>query len=99
MVDDYRNHPGAIYFSDNYPVVVSSDDPSFWEATPLSHDFYQAFLGIASAHHDLRLLKKLALNSLEYSAMTPEELRVGKEKWTNAWNDFITNVLLENGNQ
>uniref|UniRef100_U5ESN9 Adenosine deaminase n=1 Tax=Corethrella appendiculata TaxID=1370023 RepID=U5ESN9_9DIPT len=60
LVDDYRNHPAAFFFSDNYPVIISSDDPSFWETTPLSHDFYMAFLGIASAHQDLRVLKKIS---------------------------------------
>lgn len=57
LVADTRNHPASVFFSDNYPVVVSSDDPSFWEATPLSHDFYYAFLGIASARQDLNMEK------------------------------------------
>ncbi|XP_055606544.1 adenosine deaminase AGSA-like [Uranotaenia lowii] len=93
LVDDMRNHVGAILFSDNYPVVVSSDDPAFWCASPLSHDFYVAFLGLASARQDLRLLKKLALNSIEYSAMSPAEKDEAKQKWTVAWNKFIAETL------
>lgn len=93
LVDDYRNHVGAIYFSDNYPVVVSSDDPAFWCASPLSHDFYMAFLGLAAARQDLRLLKKLALNSLEFSAMSKAEKAEAKLKWTIAWNSFIDQTV------
>ncbi|KXJ73474.1 adenosine deaminase 2 [Aedes albopictus] len=93
LVDDCRNHVGAIYFSDNYPVVVSSDDPAFWCASPLSHDFYVAFLGLASARQDLRLLKKLALNSIEYSGMTKAEKVEAKHKWNIAWNHFIDQTL------
>lgn len=93
LVDDLRNHAGAFYFSDSYPVVVSSDDPAFWCASPLSHDFYLAFTGLASARQDLRLLKKLALNSLEYSAMSKAEKVEAKHKWTIAWNNFIDQTV------
>jgi adenosine deaminase CECR1 len=98
LVDDMRNHPGSVFFSDNYPVVISSDDPSFWEATPLSHDFYEAFLGIASAHHDLRVLKKLAQNSLVYSSMNETELVVAQLKWTEHWDKFISDINNPNEN-
>lgn len=93
LVDDYRNHPGAILFSDNYPVVVSCDDPSFWEATPLTHDFYFAFMGMASAHADLRFLKKLALNSIKYSSLTEIEKLEAMKKWQFAWNEFLEYIL------
>jgi adenosine deaminase CECR1 len=93
LVDDFRNHPCSILFSDNYNVVISSDDPSFWEATPLSHDFYQAFLGMASQRQDLRLLKKLALNSLNASAMNDADKVVAISKWTAKWNTFIDELV------
>uniref|UniRef100_A0A1A9WPY1 Adenosine deaminase n=1 Tax=Glossina brevipalpis TaxID=37001 RepID=A0A1A9WPY1_9MUSC len=93
LVFDYRNHPCAHFFADNYPVVISSDDPSFWKATPLTHDFYIAFLGIASAHSDLRLLKKLALNSLHYSAMSDEQKQIALQKWQIKWNQFIQTLV------
>lgn len=93
LICDLRNHPAAILFSDNYPVVVSSDDPSFWEATPLSHDFYYAFMAMASAHADLRFLKKLALNSIKYSSMSAEEKEVGLRKWEMAWSEFLNRVI------
>jgi adenosine deaminase CECR1 len=95
LVDDFRNHPAGVLFSDNYPIVISSDDPSFWEATPLSHDFYFAFLGLASAPQDLRTLKKLILNSIKYSSLTKEEKVVAHEKWLKKWNKFVKTSLEE----
>ncbi|XP_049295380.1 adenosine deaminase AGSA-like [Anopheles funestus] len=89
LVADYRNHPASILFSTDFPLVVSSDDPSFWRAAPLSHDFYMAFLGMASAHQDLRLLKKLALNSLRYSLMNKQDKAAAEAIFHQSWDDFI----------
>ncbi|XP_004526784.1 adenosine deaminase 2 [Ceratitis capitata] len=93
LVADYRNHPCSHLFSDNFTVVISSDDPSFWRATPLSHDFYIAFLGIASAHADLRLLKKLAINSLVHSALNEQQQLVALEKWQLKWDEFVEKII------
>ncbi|XP_064541325.1 adenosine deaminase 2 [Drosophila montana] len=92
LVSDFRNHPCSQFFADGYPVVISSDDPSFWKATPLSHDYYIAFLGIASQHADLRLLKKLALNSIQYSALTVDQKVDALSKWQTKWDEFLDYV-------
>ena len=98
LVADTRNHPAAVLFSDNYPVVISSDDPSFWEAKPLSHDFYVAFLGIANSRQDLRCLKQLAINSIKYSAMPVKEKEDAMVKWQVAWDRFVDKALQQLGN-
>ncbi|KAL5291182.1 CECR1.2 family protein [Megaselia abdita] len=89
LVKDLRNHPAAYFIANNYPMVISSDDPGFWGATPLSHDFYITFLEIASAHSDLKLLKQLAMNSIQYSCMSPKEKDVAFQKWRSSWNRWI----------
>lgn len=94
LVEDARNHPAATLLADNYPVVISSDDPSFWEAKPLSHDFYYAFLGLASSRQDLRLLKQLAINSIKYSAASRKEKQANMAKWQVAWNKFVEKQLI-----
>ena len=98
LVEDYRNHPAAIFMSDDYPIVISSDDPSFWEVSPLTHDFYFAFLGIASAHQDLKCLKKLILNSIHYSTLNSAEKVEAERMWNTKWNQFIDNYLREDRN-
>lgn len=97
LVEDYRNHPASIFLANNIPIVISSDDPSFWEVLPLSHDFYIAFLGISSKHHDLRILKKLAQNSINYSSMNETEKQEGLRLWQGKWDDFIESVNNEPG--
>lgn len=99
LVSDTRNHPAALFFSDkNFAVVISSDDPSFWEAKPLSHDFFVAFLGIASSRQDLRFLKRLAMNSIQYSGMAEEEKATAMEKWQISWDRFVDLAVADLGN-
>lgn len=93
LVKDLRNHPAAYFIANNFPMVISSDDPSFWSASPLTDDFYVTFLGIASAHSDLRFLKQLAINSIKYSCMSPTQRNVAFEKWTYTWNQWIQYVV------
>lgn len=93
LVDDHRNHPASVFMAENVPIVVSSDDPSVWEASPLSHDFYMAFLGIASRHSDLRTLKKLAINSIRYSSLRGFEKVEAFLKWQIKWDKFIDDLV------
>ncbi|BFF99499.1 adenosine deaminase 2 [Drosophila madeirensis] len=90
---DYRNHPAALMIAANVPIVISSDDPSFWRVAPLSHDFYFAFLGIAPMQADLRFLKCLALNSIKYSALKGKEQREAYSKWQKLWSKWIDDVI------
>lgn len=91
LVADVRNHPLAAFLAQGLPVVLSSDDPGVWEADPLSHDFYVAFVGVASRHADLRLLKKLALNSLYYSTYPDKDKIV--HDFEIRWTKFIDSVV------
>lgn len=95
LVDDYRNHAATIFLTNNLPVVISSDDRAFWEVTPLSHDFFMAFVGVASRHSDLRMLKKFAINSIQYSALNENEKISAFHKWETKWNSFIDTITIE----
>ncbi|XP_050335166.1 adenosine deaminase 2-A-like [Bactrocera neohumeralis] len=91
-IGDLRTHPAAVLFAVNYPVVIASDDPSFWKATPLTHDFYMAFMVIASRKADLGLLKQLASNSITYGAFSGSEREAAFEKWYKRWNHWIDDI-------
>lgn len=96
LIDDIRNHPAAILIADNYPVVITCDDPTFWGAKGLSFDWYLTFMGLASKTADLKLLKQLAMNSIVYSSMGPEEKSFAMQKWQHDWDMFINNLLVDN---
>jgi adenosine deaminase CECR1 len=85
-VADLRNHPAVLYINSGLPVVICPDDPAIWKST-FSHDFYEAFM---SWGLDLKCLKQLAMNSLVYSAMQPEEKEKALEFWHRKWEEFIT---------
>ena len=84
-VSDLRTHPAVHYINAGLPVVLSSDDPAVFRHT-LSHDFYMAFMAWGL---DLRSLKQLAMNSLTYSAMSPDEKRRALAAWERRWTTFI----------
>jgi len=86
FVPDLRNHPAVSYINAGMPVVLSPDDPGIMRHS-LSHDFYTAFMAWGL---DLRSLKQLAMNSLVYSTMNPDEKGQALAAWNTRWTAFIT---------
>jgi adenosine deaminase CECR1 len=84
-VPDLRSHPAVSYINAGLPVVLSPDDPGIMRHS-FSHDFYEAFMAWGL---DLRDLKQLAMNSLLYSAMSPEEKRRALASWKGRWEVFV----------
>ena len=84
-VPDLRNHPAAHYINAGIAVVLSPDDPAIMGHS-LSHDFYTAFMAWGL---DLRSLKQLAMNSLLYSAMKPDEKQRALAAWNLRWASFV----------
>ncbi|RUS86632.1 hypothetical protein EGW08_005581 [Elysia chlorotica] len=93
FVNDLRNHPGAALIANNDRITISSDNFPLWGALPLSHDFYMAFMGLGSTKDDLRLLKQLAINSIQFSTMTAAEKAVAMSKWQQRWDAFIDEII------
>ncbi|XP_061183269.1 adenosine deaminase AGSA-like [Saccostrea echinata] len=93
LLSDLRNHPAAELVAQDFPVVISADDPAVWGAQGLSYDFYMAFMALSGETTDLRLLKKLAINSIQYSAMTPIEKSKALNLWRQKWDAFIQRML------
>ena len=87
MVKDLRNHPAAILIQQSFPMVISADDPGLWGAKGLSYDFYETYMGMASKSMDLRLMKKLVLNSVKYSQF--QDSTQCETLVTKKWNEFI----------
>ncbi|KAH9491488.1 hypothetical protein Btru_032080, partial [Bulinus truncatus] len=95
LVADLRDHPATQLMTEDYPVVISSDNPATWEATPLSHDFFVAFMNMCGRDTGLTFLKQLALNSFEYSAMNDYEKSVVKAVWQKKWDEFVKKSVEE----
>jgi adenosine deaminase CECR1 len=78
------------YLHSKLPVVISSDDPGLWGSEGLSHEF-----NVALMCWNLGLLgiKKLALNSIEYSITTPEEKKKFQSLWNEKYDIFIKKAL------
>ncbi|KAK7479394.1 hypothetical protein BaRGS_00029386 [Batillaria attramentaria] len=93
LVDDLRNHPAASLIADNFPLVISSDDPGAWEAAPLTDDFYVSFMALTGEEAGLATLKQLAKNSILYSALNHVDKAKALGSWEQKWNTFITTTV------
>lgn len=82
--------------AEDFPVTINPDDPPIWNASGVSYDYYQAFMGMTSQSAGLATLKKLILNSIEYSSLNAKEKSLLMEMWSAKWNKFVDDVIREN---
>jgi adenosine deaminase CECR1 len=78
------------YLANSIPLVLSPDDPGLLGYSGVTHDFYAALI---YWNLNLKSIKKLALNSIEFSSLNSKE----KENLTIMWNEkyekFIENTI------
>ena len=92
FIRDLRLHPGSTYLNRGVPCVISSDDPLIFDYQGLSYDFWEVFL---SWELDLKKLKGLCINSLEYSALNDTEKEKALKYFNEGWKNFVNSALLE----
>jgi len=93
LVKDLRNHPVSTLLAEDQPITISSDDPAIWGATALSHDLYEVIMGMVPAGDSIKVLKKLALNSIAYSSLTDSKKEELMQLWSGKWEEFIDDMV------
>ncbi|CAI8770896.1 adenosine kinase [Chryseobacterium sp. IT-36CA2] len=85
-VSDLRNHPARVLLSNGVQCSISSDDPSVYGYTGLSYDFW-----VAQVYWelDVKALKKLVFNSVNYSSLNDNEKKKAVTYLNQQWDDFV----------
>jgi adenosine deaminase CECR1 len=89
FVPDLRQHPVEVYINHGVPFVLGSDKQGILKHG-LSHQYYEA---VMAWNLDLKSLKHLILNSINYSLKDESEKAVLKKLWENKWRVFMQDVL------
>lgn len=85
-VSDMRNHPARVLLSNGVQCSINSDDPGVYGYEGLSYDFWVAFV---YWELDVKALKKLVYNSINYSSLNEREKKESILYLDKQWNDFV----------
>ncbi|WP_223605592.1 adenosine kinase [Chryseobacterium sp. OSA05B] len=85
-VSDMRNHPALVLLSNGIQCSINSDDPSVYGYEGLGYDFWVAFV---YWELDVKALKKLVFNSINYSSLNESEKKKALTHLNQQWNDFV----------
>eukprot|EP01080_Neovahlkampfia_damariscottae_P003505 gene3505-6153_t len=88
-IHDLRNHPAIGYLSNSIPIVLSPDDPASFGYSGVTHDFYAALI---YWNLNFKSMKKLAMNSIEYSGLNEKEKDDLFTMWNEKYNLFIDEI-------
>lgn len=86
-VSDLRNHPARVLLSNGVQCSINSDDPSVYGYEGLSYDFWVAFV---YWELDVKALKKLVFNSINYSSLHEGEKKKAIAYLDKQWIDFVS---------
>lgn len=89
-IEDLRLHPANYLLKNGVQISINSDDPGIFNYNGLSYDYWSIFL---AWELDLKALKKLVLNSLTYSSLSPEEKEIAIRSLEKQWEVFVEEGL------
>ncbi|AKK75069.1 adenosine kinase [Chryseobacterium gallinarum] len=90
-VSDLRNHPARVLLSNGIQCSINSDDPGVYGYEGLSYDFWMAFV---YWELDVKALKKLVFNSINYSSLNDGEKKKSVDYLNKEWNEFVQKINL-----
>jgi len=88
-VEDIRIHPAREMLSNGLAVAISSDDPVIYGYSGLTYDFWEAYVGW---NLTLAGLKKLATNSIKYSALSTTTKAMQMKQFHSSWDQWIASA-------
>lgn len=93
-VNDLRNHPARFLLNSGVQGAISNDDPGVFGYNGLGYDFWSVFM---AWELDLRAIKKLVFNSIDYSSLTKAEKEISLRELNKRWNQFVleSNKLIQ----
>jgi adenosine deaminase CECR1 len=86
---DLRTHPMSHLLTKGVQVSISSDDPGFFGYEGVTLDFVYA---CGAWNLDLRDLKKLSLNGIDYSSFSPETKQQLTQEFHKRWALWIQHI-------
>merc|ERR1711879_86624 len=105
LVDDIRNHRNKRLMDEaNKPGLnsdlplsfsVNSDDCRIFGTKPVTDDLYMVVMAMTSKDSDLRVVKRLAYDSIEMSLLTVEEKQKATAVFEKEWDRVVIQLLQE----
>jgi adenosine deaminase CECR1 len=90
-----KSHHLPTLMANGVPCSISSDDPGCWDATVLSHDFYQTLIG--SNYMTLLGWRIVAQWSIHYSCIKAEAREDVEKDFEDRWQRFCQWIVDEFG--
>lgn len=89
-VPDLRLHPGLGYLQRGIQASLGSDDPAFFKTNNLTDDFFAVYL---AWNLNLASVKKLIINSINYSGQAELTKQKHLDIFNSRWNNFIDYII------
>lgn len=86
-IDDLRIHPAVSFMNNGIQISISPDDPGVFDYEGVTPDYWTVFLAWGL---DLRALKKLVYNTIDYSTLDKKEKSRALDHLDTEWANWIT---------